>query len=156
MNVIVQPPSAIRPGAPLHPPIVVRLEGRRSLGASSIVNANDGSIWALASVVSADGMVALAPPQSNLLSGTLVDSIHTASVEEDSRGMGYMTFPNLAINQTGNYRIRVSLVRMPTIEDSEAVNVQSIMTRVIRVDAHASAPSLSNEPVSFVGADAED
>ena len=144
MNVIVQPPSAIRPGAPLHPPIVVRIEGRRSLGINSVVNVNDESVWALASVVSADGMVALAPPQSNLLSGTLVDSIHTVSVEEGSRGMGYMTFPNLAINQTGNYRIRVSLVRMPTIEDSEAVNVQSIMTRVIRVDAHASAPSLGN------------
>lgn len=141
MNVIVQPPSAIRPGAPLHPPIVVRLEGRRSHGSNAVVNVNDGSVWALASVVSADGMVALAPPQPNLLSGTLVDSIHT-SVEESSRGLGYMTFPNLAINQTGNYRIRVSLVRMPTVEEHEAVNVQSIVTRVISVDVHASAPSI--------------
>lgn len=144
MNVIVQPPSAIRPGSLLHPPIVVRLEGHRAQNVNGIVNVNDANIWALASVVSADGMVALAPPQTNLLSGTLVDSVHTASMEEGRRGMGYMTFPNLAINQAGDYRIRVSLVRMPTIEDSEAINVQSIVTRVIRVDSRAPAPSLGN------------
>ncbi|MCJ1427568.1 hypothetical protein MMC29_005471 [Sticta canariensis] len=145
MNVIVQPPSEIRPGSLLHPPIVVRLEGYRAQNATEIVNVNDTNIWALASVVSADGMVALAPPQTDLLSGTLVDSVHTSSVDEGRRVMGYMTFSNLAINEAGNYRIRVSLVRMPTIEDSEAINVQSIVTRVIRVDSRASAPSLGPE-----------
>lgn len=144
MNVIVQPPREIRPGSLLHPPIVVRLEGHRAQNANDIVNVNDTNIWALASVVSADGMVALAPPQTNLLSGTLVDSVHTASMDEARRGMGYMTFPNLAINQAGHYRIRVSLVRMPTIEDSEAINVHSIVTRVISVDSRAPAPSLGN------------
>lgn len=152
MNVIVQPPSEIRPGSLLHPPIVVRLEGHRAQN----VNVNDANIWALASVVSADGLVALAPPQTNLLSGTLVDSIHTASVDEERRGMGYMTFPNLAINQAGNYRIRVSLVRMPTVDNPEAINVQSIVTRVIRVDsrARAPAPSLGKfEPSCLLGRD---
>lgn len=144
MNVIVQPPREIRPGSLLNPPIVVRLDGHRAQNANDVVNVNDANIWALASVVSADGMVALAPPQTNLLSGTLVDSVHTASMDDGRRGLGYMTFSNLAINQAGNYRIRVSLVRMPTIEDPEAVNVHSIVTRVIRVDSRASAPSLGN------------
>lgn len=135
MNIAVQPPSEIRPGDLLNPPIVVLLEGQK------IQDADDGNIWGLVSVVSADGLQALSPPQTNLISGTLVDSIHSVSPGQGRRERKFLSFPSVAINQTGRYRIRICLVKMRNVQ-SEVVNMQSIMTRVIRVDAHASAPTL--------------
>lgn len=144
MNVVVEPPSEIRPGDLLHPPIVIKLKNRGGGSADDEFDIDNGSLWAQASVVSEDGMVALAPPQPNLISGTLVDSIRPATPEEESQELGYLTFPNLAIHQTGKFRIRISLIKMPTTDESEAINLQSIVTRIIKVDSDANTPSIGN------------
>lgn len=135
MNIAVQPPSESRPGDLLNPPIVVTLEGQR------LQDVDDANIWGLVSVVSADGLQAISPPQPNLISGTLVDSIHSVFSGQGRRERKFLSFPRVAINQAGKYRIRICLVKMRDIQ-CDAVNMQSIMTRVIRVDTQASAPSL--------------
>lgn len=135
MNIAVQPPSESRPGDLLNPPIVVTLEEQR------LQDVDDANIWGLVSVVSADGLQALSPPQPNLISGTLVDSIHSVSSGQGCREHKFLSFPRVAINQTGKYRIRICLVKMRNVQ-CEAINMQSVMTRVIRVDSQASAPSL--------------
>lgn len=137
MNIAVQPPHEVRPGALLRPSIVVLLDSQMSQ------DADDPNVWGLISVVSSDGLQALSPPQADLLSGTLVDSIHTASVDGGSRVQRYLSFSNVRINREGNYRIRVCLVRMRSVQ-SEAVNMESIMTQVIRVHGVASATTLGN------------
>lgn len=137
MNIAVQPPREVRPGALLRPSIVVLLDSQMSQ------DADDPNVWGLISVVSSDGLQALSPPQADLLSGTLVDSIHTASVDGGSRVQRYLSFSNVRINREGNYRIRVCLVRMRSVQ-SEAVNMESIMTQVIRVHGVASATILGN------------
>lgn len=137
MNIAVQPPREAQPGALLHPPIVVLLDSQRPQ------DADDPNVWGLISVVSADGLQALSPPQADLLSGTLVDSIHTASVDGGSRVQRFISFSNVRINLEGNYRIRVCLVRMRSVL-SEAVNMESIMTQVIRIRGDASATTLGN------------
>lgn len=142
MNLIVQPPSEIRPGDLLNPPIVVKLESQHDSHTIGDVDTEIENLWAQASVVSEDGMVALAPPEPNLISGTLVHSVQSVTPEEESQELGYLTFPNLAFHQTGNFRIRISLVRMPGADEFEAINVQSIVTRVIKVDRDANTPSL--------------
>lgn len=135
MNIAVQPPSESRPGDLLNPPIVVTLEEQR------LQDVDDANIWGLVSVVSADGLQALSPPQPNLISGTLVDSIHSVFSGQGRREHKFLSFPRVAINQTGKYRIRICLVKMRNVQ-CEAINMQSVMTRVIRVDTQASAPSL--------------
>lgn len=135
MNIAVQPPSESRPGDLLNPPIVVTLEEQR------LQDVDDANIWGLVSVVSADGLQALSPPQPNLISGTLVDSIHSVFSGQGRREHKFLSFPRVAINQTGKYRIRICLVKMRNVQ-CEAINMQSVMTRVIRVDSQASAPSL--------------
>lgn len=142
MNVIVEPPSEIRPGDLLHPPIVIKLENRSGRLVNNEIDIEDGSLWAQASVVSEDGMVALAPPQPNLISGTLVDSIRPATPKDESQELGYLTFPDLAIHQTGKFRIRISLIKMPATDEPEAINLQSIVTRIIKVDSDAPTPSI--------------
>lgn len=137
MNVAVQPQPRVRPGDLLNPPIVVLLDSQR------VQDTDDPDVWGLVSVVSADGLQALSPPQPDLLSGTLVDSIHSASVNGGSRGQRFLSFSNVRINRAGSYRIRVCLVRMRSVQ-CEAVNMQSIVTRVIRVDANAPVPSVGN------------
>lgn len=141
MNVIIEPPSETRPGNLLNPPIVIKLENRKGQSISDEINIEDGNLWAQASVVSEDGMVALAPPQPNLISGTLVSSVRPATPGE-SQELGYLTFPNLAIHQPGRFRIRISLIRMPTANEPEAINLQSIVTRIIKVDTDATTPSI--------------
>lgn len=135
MNIAVQPPREAPPGVLLYPPIVVLLDSQRPQ------DADDPNVWGLVSVVSADGLQALSPPQADLLSGTLVDSIHTASVDGGSRLQRFLSFSNVRINREGSYRIRVCLVRMRSVQ-SEAVNMESIMTQVIRVHSDASATTL--------------
>ena len=143
MNVIVQPPSEARPGSVLEPPIVVRLEDQRTPSPGRFKDGDEANLWAMASVVSEDGMVALAPPQPNLISGTLVDSLHQASTPRQSPEVGFLTFRDLTIHRNGNYRIRISLIRMPSVQDSAqaasagAINLQSAITRVIRVTSTA-------------------
>lgn len=137
MNIAVQPPREACSGALLHPPIVVLLDSQRPQ------DADDPNVWGLISVVSADGLQALSPPHADLLSGTLVDSIHTASVDGGSRVQRFISFSNVRINREGNYRIRVCLVRMRSVQ-SEAVNMESIMTQVIRIHGDASAATLGN------------
>lgn len=137
MNIAVQPPREAHPGALLHPPIVVLLDSQRPQ------DADDPNVWGLISVVSADGLQALSPPQADLLSGTLVDSIHAASVDGGSRVQRFLSFSNVRINLEGSYRIRVCLVRMRSVQ-SEAVNMESIMTQVIRIHGDASATTLGN------------
>lgn len=137
MNIAVQPPREAHPGALLHPPIVVLLDSQRPQ------DADDPNVWGLVSVVSADGLQALSPPQADLLSGTLVDSIHTASLDGGSRVQRFLSFSNVRINREGSYKIRVCLVRMRSVQ-SEAVNMESIMTQVIRIHGDASATTLGN------------
>lgn len=137
MNIAVQPPREAQPGALLHPPIVVLLDSQRPQ------DADDPNVWGLVSVVSADGLQALSPPQADLLSGTLVDSIHAASVDGGSRVQRFLSFSNIRINREGSYRIRVCLVRMRSVQ-SEAINMESIMTQVIRIHGDASASILGN------------
>lgn len=143
MNIAVQPPPEVRPGALLDTPIVVLLDSQRPQ------DADDPNFWGLISVVSADGMQALSPPQPDLLSGTLVDSIHSTSVDGGSRLQRFLSFSNVSINREGNYRIRVCLVRMQSAQ-SEAVNMQSVVTRVVSVNANASAHSVGNSTFQLV------
>ncbi|KAI4160755.1 MAG: hypothetical protein LQ342_005468 [Letrouitia transgressa] len=148
MDILVQPPSEVQPGITLNPPIVIVLQNSSGAEDSETIAQDTNAYWALASVVSEDGLTALAPPDPDLLSGTLVDSIHEVS-ENGERVAGYLRFTNLAIQRPGSYRIRISLIQMPpagTIANpssssasGNARNVMSVVTHVIHAHHSASA-----------------
>lgn len=145
MEVILQPPNKSRPGHVLRPPIVVELKNHCLADKIGNIEVEAKNLFACASVVSEDGLVALAPPHPNLLQGGFSDSVHPG-LSSDGREQGYyFRFTDLRIHQAGKYRIRILLVKMPTTgKSSAAVNLESVMTRVIHVDNNASAPLIGN------------
>ncbi|MCJ1223495.1 hypothetical protein MMC12_000137 [Toensbergia leucococca] len=140
MSIMLQPPSRVRAGDLLSPPIFMNLRCRRAEYNPRDMVRDAESLWALACVVSEDGTTALAPPQSDLLQGSMVDSIHPEISNAEASSLGYASFSNLAIQRAGRYRIRISLIGMGPIEDSSdaslqmGTNLQSVVTRVINVD----------------------
>ncbi|KAL8998662.1 MAG: hypothetical protein Q9169_002323 [Polycauliona sp. 2 TL-2023] len=145
MHIILQPPVESRPGNTLTPPMIISLRKRSAPYGEVALEADTGGCWAIASVVSEDGLVALAPPSSSLLSGTLADSVHSSRLTEAEGDVGHLAFDNLTINQPGCFRLRISLLQMPGNQDSLATgvrNIASVLSHVIRVGHNAPAPAL--------------
>lgn len=141
MHFVVQPRREARPGDVLTPATTICV---RASGTSTVdegLGEDIDTYWAFVSIVSEDGMVALAPPSTTLLSGTLTDSIHKANLTGHEREVGHSSFQNLAINQRGNFRLRISLIHMSALASSmntpSAVNIASVCSYVIRVDDNA-------------------
>ncbi|KAI4148392.1 MAG: hypothetical protein LQ341_001586 [Variospora aurantia] len=146
MHVIIDPPGEARPGDALipAPTIMVRFRGHvqeEAIQAQDITN-----YWAFASLVSEDGRIALAPPSTSLVSGRLIGTIREPNDADDGE-VGYAIFKDLCIHQPGSFRLRISLMRMPTA-DSEAseaegvLNTGNVVTRVIHVHDGAQVPPL--------------
>ncbi|KAI4214761.1 MAG: hypothetical protein LQ351_002837 [Letrouitia transgressa] len=75
MDILVQPPREVQPGTALNPPIVIVLRDLSGSGGNESSALNTTAYWGTASVVSEDGLTALAPPDIDLVSGNLFDSI---------------------------------------------------------------------------------
>ena len=139
MDVIVEPPPQVRPGTTLTPPIIIRLA---KTDVEDEVERDTSRLFAFVSVTSEDGSTSLAPPSSDLVSGNLSDSVHTleSDSESDDEEVGFLSFPDIKIQNPGNYRLRVSLMRIDAGGSSEprgAMSLQSTLSRVIRVDNEA-------------------
>lgn len=151
MHIIIQPPVESRPGNTLTPPLIISLRRNEGSRTEERLIADIHSYWAFVSAVSEDGLVALAPPSNSLLSGTLADSVHEARLTEAEEDVGHVAFQNLAINQTGRFRLRISLLQMPGSQDgpsrggwgqASVRNIASVLSHVIRVENSASAPRI--------------
>lgn len=76
---------------------------------------------------------------NNLLAGRRIDSVHPFADDEadgsiasmdmaGSQGVGYVSFPDLAVRQAGTYRIRITLLRFGAavqVVDSSPIVVQN-------------------------------
>lgn len=139
MHVIIEPPQQVRPGRILNPPIVVRLDKTEAEDESVT---DPSLLFAFISITSEDGSTSLAPPRDDLIAGNLSDSVHTldSDSESDEEEVGFLSFPNLRIQDPGNYRLRVSLMKMEVTDSSAstgAMNLQSTLSRVIHVNSEA-------------------
>ena len=151
MHIIIQPPIESRPGNTLTPPLIISLRRKEGSRTEERLIADIHSYWAFVSAVSEDGLVALAPPSNSLLSGTLADSVHEARLTEAEEDVGHVAFQNLAINQAGRFRLRISLLQMPGSQDgpsrggwgqASVRNIASVLSHVIHVENSASAPRI--------------
>ena len=141
MDIVLQPPSSVRPGEAITIPLVVSLKNLQIHGAYG--STGRCPVLAFASIVpdSGDQAAESMSDSPGLLSGSLVDSPHEARLD-DCNVFEYVRFPQLAINQAGEYRIQVSLLRMPQVDirgpPGIVENVGIVQTRKIRVDPQAS------------------
>jgi hypothetical protein len=124
MDIVVQPPISSHAGYAINGTVVVRL---RTTNVYSIdVNDDSSNLIALASLVPASNATASVDPRAldRCLGGRRYVSVTTFSDDEadgsiaameldDPQGVGYMNFPDLSIHQTGTFRIRITLVRVP-------------------------------------------
>lgn len=156
MEIVVQPPSRVRPGRLLYPPVVLRVRQLEVLGLSSQPLNNSSVLWVLVSLVSADESTVLAPPDPGLIIGNPVDSIHPLIPALESRDLGFASFPNIAIRDPGEYRIRVSLIRM-TLSDASGsaaqesgANLLNILSRIIRVEDNVRSPVIGKSRSSLL------
>ncbi len=100
-------PSEIRTNEPL-PPVVAVLKGLDSGGEIPL---DSGILWGQASLVSADGRLAMARVVPDILSGSVV-----APLLRDSFNW-FLEFDNLVIRQPGSFKIYISLMQTPHRDD---------------------------------------
>jgi hypothetical protein len=153
MDIIVQPPQTARVGHTIPGSIIVRLRTTNTDPDDAI--ASSSNLVAVASLVPGPGSNSSTDPSvlSSLLAGRRFDSIHSfaddaadgsiASMDmAGPQGVGYMRFPDLVIRQVGTYRIRITLLRMPTSSPSgSGVTIQIVESNPIVVHGGGSASS---------------
>ena len=165
MELVVQPPSHIRPGDQLHPPVIVRLDAHT---ASAAQQAHRGErLFAVLSVTNENGTATLSPPRSDLVRGNVAGSLQMLENEGGSRGggessasggsgrggrqeIGFLSFPNVAIRESGRYRLRVSLLAFSAQGPASGSRgpVQEVLSDLVEVDERAGSPHPGKSSVS--------
>ncbi|MCJ1404535.1 hypothetical protein MMC11_007761 [Xylographa trunciseda] len=139
MRIVIEPPYQARPGDVLTPPLVMSLENETGPNLSEQEPVDPTLFWAVVSVVSEDDMTLLAPPRTDLLMGTIADSVHPLTPPDHEGQIGFVAFPNLIIREPGRYRLRISLIKMNAIGEMSTPSyeggtaIQSLSSRVINV-----------------------
>jgi hypothetical protein len=122
LEIAVQPPSKARLGATLDPPLAVMMRSTRVVNGYS---SDLSQVWAFATLIDDYGKVV-----NDQLTGTLAESAHTLSSDDDSTD--YFLFDNLCINRVGSFRIRVTLMRMDS-GSLDAASEQQVESDAIMV-----------------------
>jgi len=103
-------PGQIRVGVPLDSPYTLRVDRLRQYSSSGSLDQDRGRLMVVATLVSADENGSSTPLDPGTLTGPrLADTVHPAP----SPGiLGEVSFPELAIQTAGTFRIRVTLLMM--------------------------------------------
>lgn len=139
MDFIVQPPRTARVGHTIPGAIIVRL--RTTNTDPDYAVADSPNLMAVAALVPGPNSTAPSDPHvlNSMLAGQRIDSIHPFADDEadgsiasmdmaGAEGVGYMSFPNLVVHQTGSFRIRITLLRTGAavqVVDSNPIVVQN-------------------------------
>ena len=145
-----QPPAEVRTSSPL-PAIIVSLKRIRVRSDGSRLALENNNLWGQASLVSADGRVAMAPSRADILTGSSLVApmvLHPLYTGDEDRWT--LTFMDLLIMEPGHFKIHIALIGTLQDEDqghgSPVVNAPaellSVDTSAFRV--HAFAPAVGN------------
>ena len=140
INILIQPPRVASPRTALYPVPSLRVQ-QGSSNTSNYDRVNLSMYFACCSLVNPDGSELVTSQQPAALTGTAVASAQTTLGGESA----YYVFPNLAISQPGQYRIRISLLEMefdPERGTQFGTNVGNVETNVVHVREEA-PPDLS-------------
>ena len=141
-----QPPAEIRTNLPL-PPITVSLKTFVTESGDDMIS-DVNNLWGQASLVSADGRIAMAQFRADILTGgSLVAPLLRSPLRQGEDNLWFLRFGGLVIREPGFFKIRITLIG--TSEDdgqnhgSVVVNAPteqlSVDTRLLRVHAFAAA-----------------
>jgi len=135
MDIVVQPPRSAHAGQTLDGTIIVRL---RTTNADPEDTAADfANLYAVATLIPGNSAAPADPSFLNtILAGRRFESIHSFADDEadgsiasmdmaDPNGVGYFRFPDLIVRQPGTYRIRITLVRVPSSVSEAPVSPNS-------------------------------
>ncbi|MCJ1437282.1 hypothetical protein MMC27_006668 [Xylographa pallens] len=154
MRIVIEPPHQARPGEVLTPPLVMSLGNEPGPDSPEQERVDPTLLWAVVSVVSEDNITPLAPPRTDLLIGTIADSVHPLTPPDHEGQIGFVAFPNLVIREPGRYRLKISLIKMNAIGETRTPSyeggtaVQSMSSRVINVAATAELLTPGLGPIS--------
>ena len=155
LELLVKPPALLPPNTHLRLPVLVAVKSPhvKENGVGPRQTGDMSGVWALVSLLTADGSEVIVPPRTGLLTGRTVASIHapSAQAEPNREIVGYAHFSDLTITTPGQYRLRISLIDMdsngPSYTGSTGGgrNIYSISSDVITVDSGA----ILGEPCKF-------
>ena len=141
-----QPPAEIRTNLPL-PPITVSLK-------RSVTESGDGmtldvnNLWGQASLVSADGRIAMAQFRVDIFTGgSLVAPLLRGPLSQGEDNLWFLKFRGLVIREPGLFKIRIALIGTSENDGQSHGSVVvdapteqlSVDTRLLRVHAFAAA-----------------
>lgn len=141
LDVSVHPPAQAQPGVPFFPPVAARLSSPTNLYGEL------SQYWTIATLVDHNG-----EPLNDQLGGRVSDSAHPMQSGRGSShrnhssdtGQAYFYFPDLVIYYPGQYRIRVTLMRMDySYENSQGMVVVEHYADSHSITIDAGAPSRS-------------
>ncbi|KAF2843249.1 hypothetical protein M501DRAFT_1028062 [Patellaria atrata CBS 101060] len=144
VDVIREPPETAQMGRPLANSITVRVRVTHLLADEDDAEQDAGNILAFASLLATDangrdqltGNGILKPPHSIVRSlQATADDDDEDYDQSDSRTVGYASFPNLQIYQSGLFRLRISLRKIGQFGQANgALNLPYVDTKVINVE----------------------
>ena len=117
LRVSVQPPSIVEVGVRLSPPITMSLRARPVTNGTDRF-ANMDQYFTFISVMTSDGTIMLAPPDSSLLSGQLFGDFHSRIRQGSQYEVALFTFSSLRFRRPGFFRLRVTLTRVMDLNAS--------------------------------------
>ena len=141
-----QPPAEIRTNQPL-PPITVSLK-RLVIESGDGVTLDVNNLWGQASLVSADGRIAMAQFRVDILTGgSLVAALLRSPLRQGENNLWFLRFTGLVICEPGFFKIRIALIGTSENDGQSHGSVVvdapteqlSVDTRLIRVHAFAAA-----------------
>jgi hypothetical protein len=144
MDFIVQPPRTARAGYTIPGTVVVRL--RTTNTDPDYAVADSPNLMAVAALVPGPHSTGSSDPNvlNTLLGGQRIASIHPFADDEADgsiasmdmagpQGVGYMSFPGLAVHQASTFRLRVTLLRT-----ADGAAIQVVDSNPFVVQAHGS------------------
>ena len=141
-----QPPAEIRTSRPL-PPITVSLK-RFVIESGDGMTLDVNNLWGQASLVSADGRIAMAQFRVDILNGgSLVAPLLRGPLRQGEDNVWFLGFRGLVICEPGFFKIRIALIGTSENDGQSHGSVVvdapteqlSVDTRLIRVHAFAAA-----------------
>lgn len=152
MDFIVQPPRTARAGYTIPGTVIVRLRTTNTDPDYAI--ADSPNLMAVVALIPGPNSTVSSDPHvlSSLLGGQRIASIHPFADDEADgsiasmdmagpQGVGYMSFPGLAIHQAGTFRLRITLLRTA---DGAAIQVVDSNPFVVQTNGSANSRASHN------------
>lgn len=127
LNWAIQPPARARPGVALYPPLVALLSSESESEREILEDLS--RLWSTATLFNSTGEVL-----TQHLSGNAFGSAHpfpeAGGSSAATRNWAYFYFPDLVIHESGNYCVRITLMKMGYSSDTAPDEVATVCEHV--------------------------